>query len=98
MKIMNFKELKKKIKEKFGVYEVGEKYIVNLKDIIIPSEFEETPPKFKKMNRKWAYFLKNGIFESKIKIDKNFVLRDGYTSYIISQKEKLDKVPVYFVD
>ena len=92
------KNLIKFIKRIFGVYETGYEYWVYLRDIKISLEFERTPPRFKKMCQKWSYYRNTGEFESPIILNRDFVLIDGYTSYIIAKKSEMDKVPVYFVD
>ena len=38
------------------------------------------------------------IFESKIILDRDFNLKDGYTSVKIAYLNDVDKVHVYFVD
>lgn len=86
------------IKRIFGVYETGYEYWVYLKDIKISPQFEETPPRFKKMGQKWSYYKNTGEFESPIILNRDFELIDGYTSYIIANKSEIDKVPVHFVD
>ena len=88
----------KKIKGLFGKYETEYEYWVYLRDIKISHEFERTPPRFKKMGQKWSYYRNTGEFESPIILNRDFVLIDGYTSYIIAKKSEMDKVPVYFVD
>ena len=92
--IKNFKRLK----QLFGIYEIGNEYMVRLKDIKINPDFENSPPRFKKMHGKWDYYREYGEFESKIILNRDFELVDGYTSYIIAEKEGINKVPVYFVD
>lgn len=72
------------------------KYWVSLDDIKIEYDFLITPPKSKKMNDKIKYFLGEGVFQSRIILDKNFVLKNGYTSYLIAKKIDMKKVPVYF--
>lgn len=90
--------LTRKIKGYLGKYDIGYKYWINIDDIIIQPDFVERVPKPKKMEQKWKYYRENDKFESPILIDKNFVLVDGYTSYIIAKTEGMSKVPVYFVD
>ena len=92
------KNLIRCIKRIFGVYETEYEYWVYLRDIKISPEFEITPPRFKKMGQKWSYYRNTGEFESPIILNRDFVLIDGYTSYIIAKKSEMDKVPVYFVD
>ena len=92
------KNLIRFIKRIFGVYETGYEYWVYLKDIKISPQFENTPPRFKKMRQKWSYYRKTGKFESPIILNRDFELIDGYTSYCIANKSEIDKVPVYFKD
>ena len=92
------KSLIRFIKRIFGVYETGYEYWVYLRDIKISPEFEITPPRFKKMGQKWSYYRNTGEFESPIILNRDFVLIDGYTSYIIANKSEIEEVPVYFVD
>ena len=92
------KNLIRFIKRIFGVYETGCEYWVYLRDIKISHKFEKTPPRFNKMGQKWSYYRNTGEFESPIILNRDFVLIDGYTSYIIAKKSEMDKVPVYFVD
>lgn len=85
-------------KKLFGKYETEYEYWVYLKDIEITSQFQETQPRFVKMAQKYDWYCKHGEFQSPIRLTKNFVLVDGYTSYLLAKKFNLDKVPVYFVD
>ena len=50
------------------------------------------------MGQKWSYYRNTGEFESPIILNRDFVLVNGYTSYIIAKKSEMDKVPVYFMD
>lgn len=44
------------------------------------------------------YFEENGKFESKILLNRDFELVDGYTSYFIAKLKGMKYVDVYFVD
>lgn len=59
--------------------------IKKLKNIKISKEFKMKYPKTLKLISKMEYYLRNNKFEEQIVIDKNNVLVDGYTSYIIAQ-------------
>lgn len=85
-------------KKLFGKYEIGYEYLVYLKDIEITPQFQETQPRFVKLAQKYDWYCKHGNFQSPIRLTRNFVLVDGYTSYLLAKKFNLDKVPVYFVD
>ena len=90
------KRIIRKIKSLFGIYESGYSYCVKLKDIVIPAEFQATRPRYRKMMFKREFFNRNGIFESSIVLDKEFTLKDGYTSYIIAKENGMKYVDVYF--
>ena len=81
-----------------GLRNPGEPYKVKLSDIVIPVEFKESPPKFKKMIHKREYFRRNDRFESKIILNRDFLLIDGYTSYLLAKENGMKHVEAYFVD
>lgn len=88
------------IRSLFHSYDVGHEYWVRLGDIQITPQFQATRIGSLKYKRKWQFYRRNGYCESKIILDKSFVLLDGYSSYkILKTAEGLDtKVPVYFVE
>lgn len=51
-----------------------------------------------KFKKKMQYWYRTGEFESKILLDREFNLLDGYSSVRIAEIKVIDKVPVYFVD
>lgn len=59
--------------------------IKRLKNIKISKEFKMAYPKTLKLISKMEYYLRNNKFEQPIVINKDNVLVDGYTSYIIAQ-------------
>ena len=81
-----------------GLHNPGELYKVKVSDIIVPAEFKESPPKFKKMAHKREYFRRNDHFESKIVLNRDFLLIDGYTSYLLAKENGMKHVEAYFVD
>ncbi len=81
-----------------GKYEPGYEYWAYTKDIKVPKYFKLTKIGTKKWNHKMRYWLRTGEFESKILIDKDFNLVDGYSSMKIAHLKNIEKVPVYFVD
>ena len=91
-------KLMRKIIAAFGLYNPSEPYTVKVSDIIIPEEFKATKPRFKKMIQKREFYRKNNRFESKIVLNKDFLLIDGYTSYIIAKENGMKYVEAYFVD
>jgi hypothetical protein len=86
------------IKKLFGIYESGYEYWVHTKDININPSWKETQINRNKLKRKMEYWFRTGEFESQIILDKNFNLIDGYSSSYIAESNRIDKVPVYFVD
>lgn len=86
------------IKSIFGKYETDHEYWVRLDQIKISPDFAATTINKYKWSRKFNYFLRTGKLESRIILGKDFVLKDGYSSYLIAQKAKFDKVRVYFED
>lgn len=91
-------KLTRKIIAVLGLHNPGELYKVKVSDIIIPEEFKATKPRFKKMIQKREFYRKNDRFESKIVLNKDFLLIDGYTSYIIAKENGMKYVEVYFVN
>ena len=91
-------KLTRKIIVALGLHNPGEPYKVKVSDIIIPEEFKATKPRFKKMIQKREFYRKNDRFESKIVLNKDFLLIDGYTSYIIAKENGMKYVEVYFVN
>ena len=88
----------RKIIASLGLHNPGEPYKVKVSDIIIPEEFKATKPRFKKMIQKREFYRKNDRFESKIVLNKDFLLIDGYTSYIIAKENGMKYVEAYFVN
>lgn len=86
------------IKRIFGKYEFGYEYWVNIRDIKINPEWRKTKIGKEKFSRKVAYWHETGEFESKILLDRDFNLLDGYSSFVIAETNDIDKVPVYFVN
>ena len=91
-------KLMRKIIVALGLHNPGESYKVKVSDIIIPEEFKATKPRFKKMIQKRKFYRKNNRFESKIVLNKDFLLIDGYTSYIIAKENGMKYVEAYFVN
>lgn len=86
------------VKRIFGKYEPGYEYWVQTKDIKVPKSYKLTKIGTEKWNRKMGYWLRTGEFESKILIDRNFNLVDGYSSMKIAHLKGIERVGVYFVD
>lgn len=89
-------KFKKFISKKF--YNIDCEYWVNMKDIKIQEDFEKHKPRISKMKQKENWYINIGSFQSPIVLNRDFVLVNGYTSYLIAEKYNLGKVPVYFVD
>lgn len=65
---------------------------VCLKDIKIPKNFKK--PGEKKLNERFKYYEENKNFKVPIILNESNTLVDGYTSYLIAKKYKLEKVKV----
>ena len=85
------------IKSLIGKYEPGYEYWVYTKDIKVNPEWRKTKIGQRKFGRKLSYWYKTGEFESKILLDRDFNLVDGYSSVRIAEIKHIDKVPVYFI-
>lgn len=92
------KSLIRFIKKLFGKYEIGYEYWVYTKEIKVNSEWRKTRIGKVKFSRKIKYWYRTGEFESRIILDREFNLLDGYSSVRIAEIKGIDKVPVYFVD
>lgn len=86
------------IKRLFGKYETGYEYWVYTKQIKVNPDWCKTRIGAIKFERKLKYWYRTGEFESRILLDKDFNLLDGYSSVRIAEIKGIDKVPVYFVD
>ena len=86
-----------KVKYLFGFYRTNIEYWIPIGDITISQEFQLSKPNFNKVCRKDKIFKKTGKM-SKIILNKDFVLTDGYISYLLYKSYGMDKVPVYFED
>ena len=86
------------IKSLFGTYESGYEYWINRAEIKVNSEWRKTMIGKKKFGRKIQYYYRTGELQSKIILDKDFNLLDGYSSVRIAEIKHIDKVPVYFVN
>lgn len=86
------------IKRLFGIYETGCEYWVYIKDIHVDPKWRKTKIGREKFSMKMKYWNRTGEFESRIILDKDFHLIDGYSSFRIAELHNLDKVPAYFVN
>ena len=68
--------------------------IKKLRNIKIKDSFIEHPPRKEKMNYKISYYLITGKFEQPSVINKEGVLIDGYTTYLICKSRNKKYVRV----
>lgn len=92
------KKIIRYIKSLFGKYEPGYEYWVHTKDIKVNPEWRKTKIGQRKFGRKLSYWYKTGEFESKILLDRDFNLVDGYSSVRIAEIKNLSRIPVYFIN
>lgn len=86
------------IKRLFSIYETGYEYWVSTKEIKVNPEWRKTRIGKVKFKKKLQYWYHTGEFESRIILDRDFNLLDGYSSVRIAEIKGIDNVPVYFVD
>ena len=97
MKLFTF--LRNKVKEVCDIhYEPGAIYNINIEDIKIPIEFEMTPPRKAKMDRKRKYYIEHGQFDKPIVLKQNLELCDGFCAYLISKEQNLTYIECCFID
>lgn len=94
------KEIMRFAKKLLGIYELNMEYWVSLSEIKIQPSFKLTLIGKEKYKRKWRFYRRNGYCESPILLTRDWVLVDGYSSYVIYKiaEGKDAKIPVYFVD
>lgn len=95
-----YKGLIRFAKKLVGIYEPGYEYWIKLSDIHINPQFARSLVGKDKYKRKWQFYHRNGFCESKIVLNKDFVLLDGLSSYRIYKAAEGEdcKVPVWFVE
>ena len=94
-----FTLLRNKIKGACDIhYEPGTIYNININDIKIPVEFEMTPPRKAKMDRKRRYYKEHGQFDKPIFLKQNLELTYGSIGYLLSKEFGLRYVECCFID
>ena len=79
-------------------YEPGTIYNININDIKIPEDFEATPPRKAKMDRKRRYYKEHGQFDKPIVLKQNLELTDGFCAFLIAKEIGMRYVECCFVD
>lgn len=79
-------------------YQFGKEYYININRIIIQDRFRQSTVNEDKWKRKKKYYYKHGRGKEPILLNRDFVLIDGYTSYLLYNSRHWGKVPVVFVD
>lgn len=79
----------------FG-YKKDTEYWISINDVKIPYCFQRKSPNEFKFNTKLKRFWEHGEL-SKIVLNEDFELVDGYIAYLICKKYNMRKIPVYFV-
>lgn len=65
-----------------------------LNKIIIQEKFKEHSPRWTKMLDKQAFYIEHGKYEQPIVINKNNILVDGYTTYLLAKQLGRKYMPV----
>lgn len=68
--------------------------IERLSKIKIQEKFRKHPPQRQKMNERRFYYFWSKKFAVPIVINKENVLIDGYTSYLIAKEHNMEYVPI----
>lgn len=71
---------------------------VRLSKIKIPPEMHLTPPGARKLKKKYAYYLEHREFESTVVLNTTYILRDGYTTYLLAKMFGRKKIEVIIMD
>lgn len=71
---------------------------IKLSKITIPKCFEKTPPKPEKLIKKTINYINTGELSPICVSGKNYVLVDGYCSYLIRKACGEEKVKIVYVD
>ncbi|MEG0898422.1 MAG: hypothetical protein RSF40_01765 [Oscillospiraceae bacterium] len=75
------------------VYPTGA-YSMKLRQIVIPLEFKKTNPRPDKLINKYKHYIYRKSLMETIVVDRNGVLMDGYTSYLIAKMFDINEVQV----
>lgn len=67
---------------------------IRLSRIKIPPDMHLTPPGAEKMKKKYLYYLKYGKFHSAITVGHSYILKDGYTTYLLAKMFGQKKISV----
>ena len=91
-------KLKSKIK-----YPTDTEEIIDIKDIIVLREFQDTKPSPKKLIEYTSRFEQNGMIDTAITVKKSivfgvekYILTNGYIRFLILKQNGIDEVPVKF--
>lgn len=84
------------VKMAIGYYKSGNEYWIDISKIHITDEFAAKKVGWKKLQRKRDYFRNTGEFESKVVLNNDFVLVDGYSTYCLVKEFGLGKLAVLF--
>ena len=79
-------------------YKTGIEYYVYIRDINVDHEWRKTDIGKLKLEKKASYWRRTGEFQSKVILDRDFNLIDGYSTIRIAEMYDIPKVPAYFVD
>ena len=66
--------------------------IINVSEIIIPTEFEKSQPKEEKLERVRAYVDTHGKLDKPVVLDNN-ILSDNYIRYLIAIEKGFTEIP-----
>lgn len=87
-----------KAKMSLGYYKPEKEYWIDINKIHITPDFAAHKVGRKKMQLKRNYFKETGEFQSKVVLNKDFVLIDGYSTYCLVKEFNLGKMLVCFAE
>lgn len=71
------------------------RYKIPMKNIKIYPAMEATRPAADKIAKRIEELYKNGAFNTKVSLDLDGHLQDGYTAYLVAKMFDLDHIPVW---
>ena len=91
-----FEKLKEKLLYwfKINVIEFFDREVILFEDIKIPKKFKQHYPRKSKMQERWSYYNKYQEPKVTMIVDKDNMLIDGYTTYLICKKIGIKKASV----
>lgn len=88
--ISDLEETRRKIVTKSHTFKIP------IENIIVPEKFKKFNPDYKKILD--VQYYGNGFFNKEISVDKNLIIRDGYTAYLVAKYRNVRQIAVVCED